>query len=64
MAGNPFQVNWYRLDEVKAYANKLGSGQVVFKIPGNRNYNITFAERTDRYKPEWVVYRTPEKGPY
>lgn len=60
MAGNPFHVNWYRLDEVKAYADQLGPGQVVFKKPGNRNYNITFKSRTDRYEPEWVVYTTGE----
>jgi hypothetical protein len=58
MAGNPYRVNWRKLEEVKAYADELGPGQVVIKVPGRDNYNITFKERTDRYQPEWVVYST------
>jgi len=55
---NPFRVDWTNLEEVIAYAKGMGVGQTVFKHPDRDNYNITHTERTDRYRPEWVVYQT------
>lgn len=58
---SPFGINWSDLEEVKAYADGLarsGLDQTVFKHPQRSNYNITFTQRTDRYRPDWVVYQT------
>lgn len=58
VAGNPFKINWKDKDAVISYARKLGTGQTIFKHPSRDNYNITHTERTDQYKPEWVVCQT------
>lgn len=42
----------------KYLEDKYGIKQVVFKHPSRDNYNITFKSRTDRYKPEWVVWQS------
>lgn len=51
------KVDWNDKSSVIAYAKTGGCKipQVVLKHPDRANYNITFKERTDRYKPEWVV---------
>jgi hypothetical protein len=51
-------VDWTNLEQVKAYARRLGKGMTVFKHPDRANYNITHTSRTDQYRVEWVVART------
>jgi hypothetical protein len=52
-------VDWNDKESVIAYAKHLArtavSDMVVFKHPSRSNYNITHAERTDRYEKAWVV---------
>jgi len=52
------QINWNDINQVIAYAKSLGNNQTVFKHPQRNNYNITHTSRTDRYKPEWVIYQS------
>ena len=40
MAGSPFAVDWTDIEAVKAYADELGSGNVVLSYPDRPNYNI------------------------
>lgn len=42
-------MNWNNLPEVIALAKKLGPGMVVIKHSDRTNYNITHAERRDRW---------------
>jgi hypothetical protein len=50
--------DWLDLHKVIAYAKILGAGQVVYKHPERRNYNVTHVTRTDIYRREWVVFKT------
>ncbi len=55
------QCNYMSLEECKLLADRLarvGPAQTVYKHPNRQNYNITFTERHDLYKPEWIVYQT------
>lgn len=56
--GKVFDMDFTDLEKVKNLADQLGPEQVVYKRSDRPNYNITHAERTDLYYPEWVVYRT------
>jgi len=40
-------MDWSNLAQVKAYAVKLGKGQMVVKHKSRPNYNITHASRND-----------------
>lgn len=60
--GDIFKMDFTDLAMVKALADQLGPGQVVYKHPNRPNYNITHAERLDRYEVEWVVHRTSNIG--
>lgn len=58
---NALHVDYNDLESCIALAKYLeghGVKQVVFKHPSRDNYNITFKSRTDRYKPEWVVWQS------
>jgi hypothetical protein len=52
------RIDWMDKAAVVAFANRLGTGQTVFKHPDRSNYNITHTSRTDRYHPDWVVHQT------
>lgn len=52
------EVNWRNKASVIKFAKTLGAGQVVIKVPWRPNYNITFADATHRYRPQWVIHRT------
>jgi hypothetical protein len=56
--GENARMDWENKDAVIAYAERLGSGQTVFKHPDRPNYNITHTSRTDRYEKAWVVHQT------
>ncbi len=56
--GSPFRVDWTDLEAVKDYARQCGPGMVVIKRAERPNFNITHAERTDRYVASEVVFRT------
>ena len=49
-------MDWTNKIEVIKYAQRLGSGVVVYKHPSRNNFNITHSSRTDRFKKEWVVF--------
>jgi hypothetical protein len=51
-------MDWNSKECAIGLAKKLGKGQTVFKHPNRDNYNITHTSRTDRYKPEWVVFQS------
>ena len=55
---NLFKFDWNDMNKVIDLAITFGPGQTVFKHPDRDNYNITHTERTDQYRPEWVVYQT------
>lgn len=56
--GSPFHIDWTDKNAVIAYAKKLGPGQLVFKHPDRKNYNITHCTRWKDISPEWVVFET------
>lgn len=48
-AKDMFATDWACLEAVIALANRFGPGMVVTKWKGRDNYNITHAERRDRW---------------
>lgn len=58
MAGDPFKIDWTSKEAVVAYADTMGPGITVYSHPERSSYNITHTNRTDLYRPEWVIYQT------
>lgn len=59
------KTDWTDLDAVKAVLRRMNSAkhpQLIFKVAGRANFNITFVSRTDRYLPEEVVYNPNRKA--
>ena len=54
IAGSPFEINWTDRKAVIDYCRKLGSGNMVYKDPDKRNYNITHIDRD--IPVSWIVY--------
>lgn len=52
------KIDWKNVDEVTAYAKRLGKGLTVFKHPDRANYNITHTSRPELYAGCKVVHQT------
>jgi hypothetical protein len=53
-------MDWKSLPQVKAYADRLGPGMTVFKLPSRQNYNITHTSREGHILAQGgeILYRT------
>jgi hypothetical protein len=53
--GVPVRVDWKNLDDVIAYAQRLGPGMSVVHVPERDNFNIMHTSR-EHEKPNVVVW--------
>lgn len=52
------RIDWSNLEQVKAFARRLGPGVSVIKHPDRPNYNITHSSRPDQLAGAQILLQT------